>query len=1547
MAIGPWMTITALVALIGSLSLLLVMAGDASAAEQALWQRCDGGAEDVSCSFERGGDVAASPVSGDLYVSDGAISHNRIVEYTAWGQFVRTWGWGVLNGSPESQVCEVPTDCQNGISGGGAGQFSLPQGIVVDSVGDVYISELLNHRVQKFDSEGHFLLMFGGNVNRTKVEALAPEAQRNLCPIDPGDVCQAGTEGTGKGQFGLQAIGSFIAAGPGPARQVYVGDKGRIQVFKSNGEYEKDIPVSSSVLPGGDQVQSLVAGPQNSLFFTLAVGSQTSSEAILPNVTKINASTGIVAGENCRVARPTALAVAATPVTAEKPNGAPVGELYVLDEGSSLQPAQVRRFGANDPACGENAPVTEPGEVKVSLNPGSATVGLGAGKVCLSKGVDVYLSNKNPDFIRAYGPAPDKLELCERPSFPPEIISQFAVSVGTVEAALRAKINPRFGADATYYVQYGPSGCFGVKEGEEVEESVWKTSLESGCAKEQPAPPGVLLGAGAIDFPFTSAKLFLAGLAPATAYRYRFVAQSSGGGPVFGVGGKPGEAGADAEFTTAGAPTEEQTACPNQVFRTGASARLPDCRAFELVTPLDKQGGDILSLPDASGRPAELDQSSASGERFTYSTFRSFGGAQSATGASQYVASRDPATGWSNEAISPPQGIEFSATDNLGTANRGDYEAFSPDLCSGWLIHNASTGPVLASGVEAEKDYLYKRSICTGGSDQYRALSKVGPGSATVQTVSADGSTAVFRTNFHVAGSEVPTAVGTTLGCFTSIDPRLTKSTTYQWLRNGDPIPGATEVTSTLSSNQYKTTAEDVGKTVQCRVTVATANSGSTQVANPAWVIAPYPSTPPPLAPGQIAVPVSDGPLVVGDSGGQTLSCDPGVWQGSPTFSYQWYRDGIALSGNGAETPEYTVQAADLEVPASFQCEVTGANLGGGVARVSANLSTSPAPSLGAPEGRPETAVGQTKEVTYVASGDGGLRAVCVLPGGIASDSCSAGTRGTAGDASPKDARSDTVQHALSDDGSRLFWTNSTSSPGRIYLRENPTQPPSALALGEATGAGKRTSGSTEVSEVSTANGAFAVGQTVSGEGVPFGTTILAVGVGTLTLSANATTNTGSTAVLRATSACTEVEKACTVGVSEAVETTPASQNQSHFWDATPSGSMALFATDPDGSGAQLSDLYSFDLATQTPTLIAHEVFGVLGASNDLSRVYFASREAIAGSGANSEDDSAQEGEPNVYLYRAAGGGTYSFVATLAIDDTGTLRNIDEQSPVHPEPYNHSARVSPDGESLAFVASSSPTGYANTDVATGIPDSEVFHYDAASGQLACVSCSPSGARPAGRPISGFSGFGVSARVPHSPSQLHLSNVLSEDGSRLFFESYDALRLADTNGARDVYEWEAAGSGTCTAAAPAFSPANGGCLSLVSSGESPLDSDLIDASPDGHDVFIRTGASLLPQDPGSFDIYDARVDGGFPPPPAPQPPCEGEACQSPPPPPAAATPASSAFQGQGNLSQAPQPRCAKGKRKVVRKGKARCVRKHKRHTQTRGHRRANSDRGGAR
>ncbi|HEX6687456.1 MAG TPA: hypothetical protein VF085_02195, partial [Solirubrobacterales bacterium] len=669
--------------------------------------------------------------------------------------------------------------------------------------------------------------------------------------------------------------------------------------------------------------------------------------------------------------------------------------LYVYDETDN----EVRQFNS---ACGEKENFL--GE-KESFANGDATAstGLAASVTCFGeatakKNADIYLSDAVQDNgkVRAYGPAPDNTALCEKPPFAPVILAQYAVSVGSMEAVFRTRIAPRFYADTTYQLRYATAAC--------IEGGGWNAP----CVASKPPTPASL-GATAVDFPFTSPIVEIDGLVPATAYRYRFIAQSGGGGPVAGL---------VQSFTTFPPPTG-QASCPNEAFRTGAAALLPDCRAYELVSPLDKEGGQILTLDTGLGRPAALDQSASSGDKLTYSSYTPFAGAQSAPFNSQYIADREAGVGWASEAISPPRGTNFSqsAGGAFFPGGASEYEAFSADLCSGWLLRDATTAPPLAVGADLLSRNYYKRSNCGVKAGSYETLSRVGTESLVrLQGVSVDGSRAIFHTDLHLS-QDAANAVGTRLRC----QPATFVPVTYQWLREGEPI-------ATATASQYIAGAEDEGKTIQCRLRASGGGGASVSDATPAFVIAPYPASEPPLAPQVIPAPSADAQLEVGGAGGQTLGCDPNAaaWEGSPGFAYQWYRNGVALAS--ATEPLYSVQPADLASAATFQCEVLATNAGGTVVAMSEAVATTPGP--GAPVARASMATAEG--VVYESDGEGGVSAVCILPSGLQSDGCTAGTRNLGFNSSNS---SDSVGGALSTDGSRAFWTTSQLNEGPIYAR--------------------------------------------------------------------------------------------------------------------------------------------------------------------------------------------------------------------------------------------------------------------------------------------------------------------------------------------------------------------------------------------------------------------------------------------------------------------------------------------------------------------------------
>jgi NHL repeat len=152
-----------------------------------------------------------------------------------------------------------------------------PHDVAVDQAShDVYVTDGPHHRVEKFDSSGSFLLMFGKDVNKTKnEEAGSTIAQRNVCTGASGDICQSGASSSSSGAFQTPA---YLAVDnyPGGEGDVYVGDTGDniVQKFNSSGHListwgasgQKD-GADATDLPGFGPIFGLaVGGPYGDLY---------------------------------------------------------------------------------------------------------------------------------------------------------------------------------------------------------------------------------------------------------------------------------------------------------------------------------------------------------------------------------------------------------------------------------------------------------------------------------------------------------------------------------------------------------------------------------------------------------------------------------------------------------------------------------------------------------------------------------------------------------------------------------------------------------------------------------------------------------------------------------------------------------------------------------------------------------------------------------------------------------------------------------------------------------------------------------------------------------------------------------------------------------------------------------------------------------------------------------------------------------------------------------------------------------------------------------
>jgi DNA-binding beta-propeller fold protein YncE len=141
--------------------------------------------------------------------------------------------------------------------------LNQPSGLALNAQGNLYVADTLNHRIQKFDSEGRFLTAWGdegsdeGQFNfiwgdpfhNLAVGGVAVDGQGNVYVADSGNfrvqkfdgrgnfLTQWGSQGNGDGQFSRPADLTVDQQG-----NVYVIDDrsdppGRIQKFDGNGNF--------------------------------------------------------------------------------------------------------------------------------------------------------------------------------------------------------------------------------------------------------------------------------------------------------------------------------------------------------------------------------------------------------------------------------------------------------------------------------------------------------------------------------------------------------------------------------------------------------------------------------------------------------------------------------------------------------------------------------------------------------------------------------------------------------------------------------------------------------------------------------------------------------------------------------------------------------------------------------------------------------------------------------------------------------------------------------------------------------------------------------------------------------------------------------------------------------------------------------------------------------------------------------------------------------------------------------------------------------------
>jgi hypothetical protein len=263
--------------------------------------------------------------------------------------------------------------------------------------------------------------------------------------------------------------------------------------------------------------------------------------------------------------------------------------------------------------------------------------------------------------------------------------------------------------------------------------------------------------------------------------------------------------------------------------------------------------------------------------------------------------------------------------------------------------------------------------------------------------------------------------------------------------------------------------------------------------------------------------------------------------------------------------------------------------------------------------------------------------------------------------------------------------------------------------------------------------------------------------------------------------------------------------------------------------------------------------------SEDGSHVYFIATGVLT-TAPNGEGEAAEAGANNLYVFErdaAFPGGHLAFVAKLSARDIFGLTAEEKWRP----------DITPDGRFLVFVSERDLTP---DDTSVGAR--QVFEYDAQTGALVRVSIGLDGFNHNGNVVGGRELDASIVFTAGSPDQAASAAAywsglsVSADGAYVFFQSPVGLTPQASDHANNVYEYHA------------------GRVSLISDGQDLTEIggvsvvQLLGTDASGGDVFFSTVDRLVGQDSDSnLDIYDARVDGGFPAPAAAGS-CSGESCQ---------------------------------------------------------------------
>ncbi len=689
--------------------------------------------------------------AGDVYVVD--TKNNRVDKFSPGGEFLLAWGWGVSDGKAELEVCT--TTCRKGLAGDGAGELGgeSADGIAVDSdpsslsVGDVYVQDAENHRVEKFGPNGEFLLAWGWGVanGEAKLETCGPQASPATA------TCEEGSEGSEPGQFGnLRAAPRSLTVSP--SGSVYAGDEDRVQEFSAAGALTAEVSlegvgrikglavnaagdlyvlgneadegkgvhefeVSGSTAteihagkldPGaeaGDTAITLGAvgelfvddGERGRMAEFSQAGVQLASFPVLNDEGAVRGLAFSTALDELYILDRTRVRLATTPpagplVESEQATPEPVGTATVrasIDPEGKLTEYHLD-YGLQETGETETAPVTmsakgfEPETIAVKLT------GLTPGAT-----YHFHLVASSASAPAGNAGAPQTFAELGAVAIESESVSH----VTGATARLQAVINP-LTLPTQYHFEYLSEAEFATNGNR------WTGPDKPISAPEAEASAG----SGAVGVP---ESVLIEGLTAGTTYHYRLVAHNACE-PVAHPGHQCLVEGADDTFTT----------------QSGEGPGLIDGRGWEMVSPPDKHGVTLEAMTPEGGAI----QAAAGGDGIAYIAKgpvdaephgnRSF--------AEQELLAGHGESGWRTQDVATPH----EAVAPLGGHGMSEYKLFSPDLSNAFVEPEGATP--LSPQAGERTAYLRHDAACESTSTEaippscYTPL--VNPGNDTAHT---------------------------------------------------------------------------------------------------------------------------------------------------------------------------------------------------------------------------------------------------------------------------------------------------------------------------------------------------------------------------------------------------------------------------------------------------------------------------------------------------------------------------------------------------------------------------------------------------------------------------------------------------------------------------------------------------------------------------------------------------------------------------------------------------------------------------------------------